>query len=40
MWPSTVFENSKNGLQEYFSAQKTKDELLQYLDDEWKKTLE
>jgi raffinose/stachyose/melibiose transport system substrate-binding protein len=37
MWPSTVFENSKNGLQEYFSAQKTKDELLQYLDDEWKK---
>lgn len=40
MWPSTVFENSKNGLQEYFSEQKTKDELLQYLDDEWKKTLE
>jgi raffinose/stachyose/melibiose transport system substrate-binding protein len=40
MWPSTVFENSKNGLQEYFSAQKTKDELLQYLDDEWKKALE
>jgi raffinose/stachyose/melibiose transport system substrate-binding protein len=40
MWPSTAFENSKNGLQEYFSAQKTKDELLQYLDDEWKKTLE
>ena len=40
MWPSTVFENSKNGLQEYFSAQKTKEELLQYLDDEWKKTLE
>lgn len=39
MWPSTVFENSKNGLQEYFSGQKTKDELLQYLDDEWKKTL-
>lgn len=40
MWPSTVFENSKNGLQEYYSEQKTKDELLQYLDDEWKKTLE
>jgi raffinose/stachyose/melibiose transport system substrate-binding protein len=40
MWPSTVFENSKNGLQEYYSEQKTKDELLQYLDDEWKKALE
>lgn len=36
MWPTIVFESSKAGLQEYYSGQKTKDDLIQYLDELWR----
>ncbi|HOJ63324.1 MAG TPA: extracellular solute-binding protein [Spirochaetota bacterium] len=37
MWPTTVFEESKKTMQEYYSKQKTKDEVINYLDSLWKK---
>ncbi len=36
MWPTVVFESSKPALQEYYSEQKTSDELMTSLDDLWK----
>jgi len=37
MWPTVVFEESKKTMQEYYSGQKTKEEVIKYLDDLWKK---
>lgn len=36
MWPTVVFESSKVALQEYYSNQKTKDDVIKYLDGLWK----
>ncbi|HBI36888.1 MAG: hypothetical protein A2015_03905 [Spirochaetes bacterium GWF1_31_7] len=36
MWPTVVFETSKSALQEYYSGQRTKDQMITYLDDLWK----
>jgi len=36
MWPTVVFEESKKTLQEYYSGQKTANEVMDYLTDQWK----
>lgn len=35
MWPTVVFEESKKAMQEYYSKQKTKEQVLDYLDKLW-----
>ncbi|HPY87505.1 MAG TPA: extracellular solute-binding protein [Spirochaetota bacterium] len=36
IWPVTVFEQSKVAMQEYYSGQKNKDQVMEYLDNLWK----
>ncbi len=39
MWPVVVFEESKKTLQEYYSQQKTKAQVISYLDEQWKNSV-
>ncbi|OHD20190.1 MAG: hypothetical protein A2Y34_05140 [Spirochaetes bacterium GWC1_27_15] len=36
MWPVVVFEESKKTMQEYYSGQKTANDVMGYLDSQWK----
>lgn len=36
-WKTEVFEESKKAMQEYYSGQKTADDVMEYLDELWKK---
>lgn len=36
MWPVVVFEESKSTMQEYYSGQKTADDVMKYLTEQWK----
>lgn len=36
MWPTVVFETSKSALQEYYSGQRTKEGMINYLDELWR----
>jgi raffinose/stachyose/melibiose transport system substrate-binding protein len=36
MWPTRVFEESKKAMQEYYSGQKSAEEVLAYLDSLWR----
>jgi hypothetical protein len=40
MYPVSVFEDAcKNGAQAYFFGQKSKEDVIKYIDESWKKEM-